>query len=212
MHLESGDNNAMRRIRNVLMSCVPFALVLAISSCDANDIVSLRIRLKDDFSGTLVSSSLATPPPGAVDQATRGVAWKDHLAVIGTSGAFDDVSKLVIDDVTFAGGKTPEGTSYLSVTLPCGAASRWARTLVPMATEERTRLAPIFDPTGELKTLAPKIKLQIELPAAPTAHGVSPTVNGVKEEVEDNKATLLVPVDVVLGTNRTMTWQLTWRK
>ncbi|MBI3845605.1 MAG: hypothetical protein HY292_13300 [Planctomycetes bacterium] len=202
----------MRRIRNVLQSCAPFALVLGISACDANDLVSLRIRLKDDFSGTVVTSSLATPLAGPVDQASRGVAWKDRLAVIGTAGSFDDVSKLAIDDVTFASGKTPDGTSYLSITLPFGPASRWARTLVPMTSEERTRIAPIFDPTGEVKTLAAKIKFEIELPAAPTAHGVSPPVTGVKEEVEDNKATLLVPVDAVLGTSRTMTWQLTWRK
>jgi hypothetical protein len=188
-------------------------LALGIAGCDENDLVSLRIRVNEDGSGTLVTSALANPAgPGAVEQGGRGVAWRDRLSLECASGAFDSIGKLAVEDLVFSSSGGGESSHSIEIALPCGPEAKWLRTFVPLSVDERKRLAPLFDPTGNVKSIGAKIKIVIDLPVAPTAHGVLPIVNGVKESVDGQEATLLVPVDTALASTRSMTWQLTWRK
>ena len=189
-----------------------FPVVLALVGCDESDLVSIRIRLNKDYSGTLVTSGLMIPAePSALERASHGVAWRDRLQVIGASGAFDNVAKLSIEDIVFSCGGGSDGPSYVTINVPRGPQARWVRALAPLSLDERKRATEIFDPTGKVKELGSLVKLQIDFPGPVIAHGVSPSPTGCKEEAEEARATLVVSVETALSQGGVLVWQLTWR-
>jgi hypothetical protein len=188
------------------------ALAALAAGCDESDVVSVRIRLKEDLSGTIVTTSLLVPADaGPVERSSNGVTWSDRVNVVGAAGGFENLSALALGDILFACGVLAGGACYLQVTLPRGPDARWPKTFVPLADVEQRRLGPIFDPSGRAKGIGSNLKLWIELPAPALAHGLVPSATGARQSVEGNEASLVVPVDTARIGGRPLVWQITWK-
>ncbi len=49
-------------------------------SCDESDLVAVRIKLREDLSGTVTTSTLVLPSkPGALEGETAGIDWKSRV-------------------------------------------------------------------------------------------------------------------------------------
>ncbi len=195
--------------RATLISFV--VLALSASGCDETDLVSIRIWLKSDHSGTIATSNLLFPADaGPLERASQGAVWQDRVNVACAAGTFDDLSKLRIEDIVFEAGGTPGGFSFVQVTLPRGPGVRWPGALSPGSTADRERVTKVFDPTGKAKNVGSRIKLEIHLPARVAAHGTPPNAPESEEEIDKERASLLLPLDTALKGNDPLVWHLTW--
>ena len=200
-------------MRSPLRCSLPWGLAVALAACDESDLAAIRLRIAEDLSGTVTASGVRIPhEAGPIEAGTRGAVWTDRAEVVCAAGRFESLTALAIEDLAFAAGTTADGISYVQVTVPRGPETRWARLLSPLSTEERRKGATTLDPTGRLREIGSPLKVEITLPGAVVAHGVVPEVRRVQEEVEGNRATLLVSAEAAQTEGRALVWQITWRK
>ena len=186
----------MGRLAN---ACLPI-LLLVLGACDESDAVSLRIKVREDFSGTIRASSLVLPAAdGLVQRETQGATWDSRVDVACAAGRFDGLSALKLSDLAISGGEAGEGLCFVRVVLPRGEAVRW-------------RVAGAIDPTGKAKTVGSTIKIEIELPATVVGNGLTGKSRGMKATAEGSVATLVVPLEQATTPGEPITWHLTWQK
>lgn len=191
---------------------------LFLAGCDENDAVSVKVRLKDDGSGTLTVSGMVMPTePSAVERAaaagpTSGLAFDKRVELSAASGRFTALTGISVADIAFASGEGEGGFRFVTVTVPQGNNARWPATFVPF--DERTRLdaAGALDPSGKAKDVGQNIKIEIELPAPGVGNGVTGKVRGTKASLEGATATLVVPIQASKGATEPLVWHLTWQK
>jgi len=199
----------MGRLAN---ACLPI-LLLVLGACDESDAVSLRIKVREDFSGTIRASSLVLPAAdGLVQRETQGATWDSRVDVACAAGRFDGLSALKLSDLAISGGEAGEGLCFVRVVLPRGEAARWPRAFVPLSDDGRARVAGAIDPTGKAKTVGSTIKIEIELPATVVGNGLTGKSRGMKATAEGSVATLVVPLEQATTPGEPITWHLTWQK
>jgi hypothetical protein len=188
-------------------------LVLLLAGCDENDAVSIRIRLKEDGTGTMTTSGLLVPPDATrIEGKTQGVTYEKRVQVSGATGHFAALAGVAVADIVFSGGEGEGGFRFVKITLPQGAAAQWPDAFVPL--DERTRLdaAGAIDPSGKSKDIGANLKIEIELPAPVVGNGATGKVRGTKNTVEGSIATLIVPIQGSRQANEPLVWHLTWQK
>lgn len=198
---------------NLRLPGLLLALPLFLSACDENDAVSIKVRLKDDGSGTLTVSGILLPPaPARVELATKGVAYDKRVEMSAATGRFAALTGISVADIEFKSGEGEGGFRYVRVTLPQGASSQWPDAFVPF--DERTRLdaAGALDPSGKAKDLGSNLKIELELPAPVVGNGATGKVRGTKVSIEGATATLVVPIQPARGASEPLVWHLTWQK
>jgi hypothetical protein len=189
-----------------------FSALLLLPGCDETDAVAVRLRLQNDLSGTLTTSTLELPAQGGpVVAATQGVEWNARVSVVCNTGTFASLADVKLFDVVTAGGATPGGMSWASVTIPRGANVAWAKALVPLGPEDRAKSARAFDPSGKTSEVGATIKFEVTLPASAIGNGLKGKVRGVKVSAEGEVATLIVPIEVALTEGDPLIWHLTWQ-
>jgi hypothetical protein len=189
------------------------ALPLLLAACDETDAVAVRIRLRDDLSGTVRTSSLVLPAAdGPVQKASDGATWGTRAEMACATGTFVDISKLRIVDIAFGAGEGGQGIGFAKVVLPRGPDVRWPKNFVPMAEDERKGVAAALDPSGKSESVGTTLKLEIELPSAVIGNGVVGKTRGTKVTADGSVATLVVPLDAMTTPGDPITWHLTWQK
>jgi hypothetical protein len=186
---------------------------LTLAACDETDAVAVRIRLRDDLSGTVRTSGLQLPSSGGpVQQASQGVTWENRVAVLCVTGSFPEFSKLKIADISFSAGEGGDGIGFARVVLPRGEAARWPKAFVPLSPEERKSVASALDPTEKTESVGDTIKIEIELPSAVVGNGVIGKTRGTKATAEGTVATLIVPINTATTPGDPIVWHLTWQR
>lgn len=187
-------------------------LVGLLAGCDEEDVVSLRIRLREDLSGSMVVSSIGEATQvSPVESGAEGVEWEERLALSMTSGSFARLSGMAFHGLTFDAG-TSAGLGYLRVRIPRGPEATWVDALVPgelRATERKQRLSEALGGT-RLARVASSLKIVVELPGDALAHGLNTRALGLEEEVQGAEVSLVVPFDLALGEDPDIVWHLTW--
>ncbi|MFN0009109.1 MAG: hypothetical protein ACKVXR_14495 [Planctomycetota bacterium] len=186
---------------------------LTLPACDETDAVAVRIRLRDDLSGTVRTSGLVVPTEEhAVQRETQGVTWGNQVDIACASGTFSSIGSLRIADIEFAAGSGHESIGFARVVIPRGEAVRWAKTFVPLDATQRKEAAGALDPSGRSVEVGSTIKIEVELPAAVIGNGLTGKTRGVKVSAEGAIATLVVPLETIhLGTEP-IVWHLTWQR
>lgn len=203
----------MRPTARTLPALIP-ALLLALfaTGCDEDDAVSIRLRVEDDFSGEVRTSSLAMPAaPGAVTREIGGVRWDSEVAVVAAAGTFGSLSELALADLSLQAGRAEDGMRFLRISIPRGPETRWPAAFVPLDGGQRTRAAAALDPSGRAKDIGANLKLEVDLPDAVVGNGVSNRARGVRAKAEGDVATLLVPLEVGRTPGDAIVWHLTWQ-
>jgi hypothetical protein len=186
---------------------------LTLGACDESDAVSVHLRLRADFQGTITTSGLvAAAGPNRVESASTGAAFDDRAEVAAASGRFAALNGLKVGDIAFAAGEADEGFRFIKVTLPQGAAAQWPNLFVPLDEAARLKAAGALDPSGKSKDVGTSLKIEIELPGAVIGNGVQGKVRGTKFTSEGAIATLIVPVQAARGATEPLVWHLTWQK
>ena len=189
------------------------ASLAALPACDETDAVAVRVKLRDDFSGTVRTSGLALPQAdGAVEQASEGAVWGSRVEMVCATGTFAEVSKLKVADISFSAGAGGQGIGYAQVSIPRGPDVRWPGAFVPLSEEERKSVAGALDPTGKSEAVGATIKLEFELPSAVVGNGVIGKVRGTKTTAEGPLATIIVPIEAMRAPGDPLVWHLTWQK
>jgi len=187
------------------------ALTLLLHSCDEDNAVSARLRLRADLSGTIVVSALAAPgAPGAVEERAVGATFEHRVTMQGASGRFPSLPGLNLADITFAAGTPEGGLRWCRVEVPTGAAAEWPALFVPISEEERLAAADAFDPSGRARDIGRTLKLEIELPGPAVGNGVTGRVRGTKNTADGSIATLIVPIVPAREATDPLVWHLTW--
>lgn len=86
--------------------CILSVLIsmLLFTGCSESDIVSVRIQLNTDLSGTITTSSLQVPSAGgALERRSSGVNWNNRLNVVIAASAFSNLGELRLEDIQLAG-------------------------------------------------------------------------------------------------------------
>ena len=189
------------------------ASLLALPACDETDAVAVRVRLRDDLSGTIRTSGLALPGgDGPLQQSSEGAVWGSRVEMLCATGTFVDVSKLRVADITFGAGSGGQGIGFAQVTIPRGPDVRWPRAFVPLSSDERKSAAGALDPTGKSDAVGATLKIEVELPSAVVGNGVLGKPRGTKASAEGAVATLVVPIDTMSTPGDPVVWHLTWQK
>ena len=198
-------------VRTPTALLIAFPLLLA--ACDETDAVAVRVRLRDDLSGTVRTSGLALPTgDGPVQKMSEGATWGSRVEMVCATGTFVDLSKLRIGDIAFTAGEGAQGIGFASVVLPRGPDVRWPKSFVPLTEDERKSVAGALDPTGKSDSVGTTLKIEVELPSAVVGNGVVGKTRGTKATAEGSLATLIVPLDTMLTPGDPITWHLTWQK
>ena len=189
-------------------------LLPVLTACDESDSCSLRLVVKPDLSGTVTASGIGVPSePLPVEQASQGAAWQSRGQIVVVSGSFGDLEKepLRLGDLVVSAARLGD-KALLEVALPRGPEVAWPGLLAPPGEDERSALRTLFDPKGETKELGAVVKIVLDLPAEPTAHGLSMTFRGLEEAVDGRTATLVVPLALVRTSEpaRPLVWHLTF--
>ncbi len=183
------------------------------AGCDETDLVAIRIRLREDLSGTVMTSALAKPTAdGAMQAESQGAAWESRVDVACASGKFDSLSALKLADLSFSSGQAEGGLHFVKVTLPRGDQARWPRALMPLSADERTRAASALDPSGKSPNVGTVIKIEIELPAPVVSSGLTGKTRGTKASSEAEVATLVVPFETATTAGESIHWHVTWQR
>jgi hypothetical protein len=189
------------------------ALPLFLAACDETDAVAVRVKLRDDLSGTVRTSGLVLPAgDGPVQKLSEGATWGSRVEMVCATGTFVDLSKLRIADIAFGSGEGAQGIGFARVVLPRGPDVRWPKTFVPLTDDERKSVSGAIDPTGKSEAVGATLKIEIELPSAVVGNGVVGKTRGTKVSAEGSLATLIVPLDTMLTPGDPITWHLTWQK
>ncbi len=198
----------LRTAAPLLLACIA-----ALAGCDETDAVAVRVRLKEDFSGTVRTSGIAIPAAeGSVQSASAGVDWGSRVEMICATGAFADVNKLKVCDLSFVAGNGGDGIGYLQVTIPRGPDARWPRAFVPLDDAERKSVAGALDPSGKADSVGTSIKLEVELPSQVVGNGFVGKARGTKTTMESGIATIVVPLDVMTTPGDPLVWHMTWQR
>jgi hypothetical protein len=183
--------------------------------CEESDLVSLRLRLQTDLAGTLTTSSLLVPAePGALANGTSGVAWGAKLNVVCATGAFQQVDRLRVGEITFTAHGPGDQTGFLRVEIPRGPNLQWHKLLAP-AEPERKAAVEALDADGKASSIGSVVKLVVELPGAVVGHGAGVAggrLRGLQEEVDRQVATLIVPLAEARREGPPVVWHLSWQK
>ena len=179
-------------------SALLLASLLTLSACDETDAVAVRIRLRDDFSGTVRTSGLVLPADeGEIQRASQGVTWGNRVAVTCATGTFTAIENLRIADIEFGAGGADQALGFARVVVPRGEAARWVKAFVPLDANQRKEAAGALDPSGRTIEVGATIKIELELPAAVIGNGLTGKTRGTKVSSEGAIATLVVPLDSV---------------
>jgi hypothetical protein len=195
-----------------LLSLCLFSLVW-LSACDDDDAVSIRIRLRDDGSGTITTSGITVPADATrVEGSTKGVQYGKRVLVSAAMGRFAALTGVNVADIVFTAGEGEGGFRYLNVTIPQGQGAQWPDAFMPL--DERTRLdaAAALDPSGKSKDVGANLKIQIEMPAVIVSDGATGKVRGTKNSEEGSTATLVVPIQGSRAATEPLVWHITWQK
>jgi len=187
--------------------------LLMLPACDETDAVAVRIRLRDDFSGTVRTSGLVLPAEeGAIQRESQGVTWSNRVDIACANGTFTSIESLKIADIEFAAGGADQAIGFARVVIPRGEAVRWPHAFVPLDSAQRKEAASALDPSGRSLEVGATIKIELELPAAVIGNGLTGKTRGTKVSAEGAIATLVVPLDSVAKETEPIVWHLTWQR
>ncbi len=182
-------------------------------ACDEDDAVSIRIRLRDDGSGTLTTSGLIVPTDATrVEGASKGLQVDKRVQVSAAMGRFTALTGVSVADITFAAGEGDGGFRFLKVTVPQGQAAAWPDAFVPFDERARLDAAAALDPSGKSKDVGATLKIEIEMPSIVIDNGATGKVRGTKNSDEGTTATLVVPIQSARAATEPLVWHLTWQK
>ncbi|MEW6745719.1 MAG: hypothetical protein AB1486_23465 [Planctomycetota bacterium] len=185
--------------------------IFAASACEEEDVVSIRLAVSNDLSGTIACSTLLIPAEsGPLEKAGVGIDWNNRATLVCAAGSFASLSRLQLEDISFSASDAAAGIRSIRVILPRGPAARWPRTVAPSSAAERERAARTFDASGRWDRIGAVLKLVIDLPGNVVGHGVSLRARGIKEAADLARATLIVPLDVAATEGMPLVWHLTW--
>lgn len=184
-----------------------------LAGCDETDAVAVRVRVEDDLTGTVTVNALELPASGgAAVEASKGADWTARVGIVCNTGTFQELGRLELADIAFAGGSNPSGLVYATVTLPRGEKAVWPKKLVPLSADDRTKSAKAFDPSGKTAEVGATVKLEFTLPSSVIGNGLLGKTRGVRLSSDGNVATLLVPIDVALSAGEPLVWHMTWQR
>jgi hypothetical protein len=187
-------------------------LALVLSACDQSDASAVKIALKPDLSGEVLSSSVVVKPAeGPAQKGTTGVAWQTTGAVVVAKGTFADITKLDIGGITFAIGG-PGADPMLRVSLPRGPAAAWPALFTDPSKDARKNAAQALEPGAKAPTIGDAIKIEISVPGVVVTAGETSKARGVNSSFEETKATLIVPVSAAMAPGDPIVWHITWRE
>lgn len=186
---------------------------LLLAACDENDAVSVKVRLKDDGTGTFTVSGMILPTdPSRVEGATAGVGFDKRVVLSAATGRFTTLTGVTVSDIGFVAGEGEGGFRFVKITVPQGTASQWPGVFVPFDERARLDAAGALDPSGKAKDVGQNLKIEVELPAPAVGNGVTGKVRGTKASIEGTTATLVVPIQASRGAGEPLVWHLTWQK
>ena len=198
---------------NRAMSALLLVPLLTLPACDETDAVAVRIRLRDDFSGTVRTSGLVVPPEeGEVQRQSQGVTWSTRVDVACANGTFASIESLKIADLEFTAGGSDQAIGFARVVVPRGEAAKWAKVFVPLDQAQRKDAAVALDPTGRSVDVGATLKIELELPTAVIGNGLTGKTRGTKVSAEGTIATLIVPLETVAAEKEPLVWHLTWQR
>ncbi|MCY2961711.1 MAG: hypothetical protein NTY35_16240 [Planctomycetota bacterium] len=186
-------------------------LLLVAAGCDEDNAISVRLRLQEDLSGTIITSALAQPVgPGAVEGAAVGATFDRQVELRGAKGRFATLEGLRVGDVRFSGGASESGLRWVRVEVPTGPDARWPGLFVPLSEADRRSAAEAFEVSGQARDVGKTFKIEIELPSSVVSIGATGKVRGTKSSSDARIATLIVPIEPARGGKEPLVWQLTW--
>jgi hypothetical protein len=196
-----------RAARPALLLALAGAAAL-LGACGEEDATSIRITLKPDLSGTVITSSIHTPAqPTPAEAAANGVTFSARGGVAVAKGAFTDIRTIKLADLTFAHATTGSQQTLI-VTIPRGPKALWPATLSIPAEADRKKAAAIVD---EKSRVGETLKLEVTLPVKVANTGFNGKARGASTSSEDTKATFLVPVDVAYQPGDPLVWYINYQ-
>jgi hypothetical protein len=200
----------VRQIAALLL--IPAAAAV-LPACSQSDASSLKLTLRQDLSGELLTSSVALREArdGPVQTAVSGADWKAAGTLVVARGEFADVGKLNIGGISF----TPSvrgGAPVLRVTIERGSAAKWPDAFTVTDREARKNTALTLDPSAKASSIGEAIKLQISVPGQVISAGTDNKERGVNSSYEETLATLIIPARVAIADGRPITWHITWKE
>ncbi len=201
-------------LKVLLSSFLAASLAVALSACGEEDATSIRIQVNDDWTGTILASSVIIPAEaGPAESAVSGATWESRGAIAMAKGTFTDISKLKIADMTFEYGGA--GVSrVIRVSLPRGPNAQWPKALTIPSGEQRKAVTTALDPKDEASRLGQVMKIELTVPGTVVSASIRSKGRGLSSAQEQTIATLLVPVDVALdpADGQPLVWHVTWER
>lgn len=195
----------------LLRALAVLTLVLPLAGCDEDNAVSVRLRLSQDLSGTIITSGLAqSSGPGPIEQATVGASFDRQVALRGAKGRFPALDGLKVGDLVFAGSVPDTGLRSVRVEVPTGPEAKWPSLFVPLTEAERRSATEAFEVAGRARDVGRTIKIEIELPSPVVSNGATGKVRGTKNTSDGAIATLIVPIEAAREGKEPLVWHVTW--
>lgn len=188
------------------------ALAFLLSACEEEDAASVRVKLRPGGAGEIHTSCLVQlAEAGPVEARLAGSTARARVGLVASSGAFADIARLGVADISFRAGASDSGLRWLEVTVPQGPDAQWPRLFVPMDDAARLDAVAALGGGEEAKQVGSALKLEIELPASVVSQGLAgEKVRGARGKSEGTTATLMVPVERALKAAAPLSWQITW--
>jgi len=196
-----------------MRALVPWVLCLSASTfaCGDTAVATIRIDLKSDGSGTLVTSSLLVPEAaGQLEQAVNGAEWQSRANLYCAGGKFQKIDELEVADLSFSSGSTDADFEFLRVTLPRGRVAKWPGLMLPTR-PQRQDAQRTFDPRGDFANAASHVMLEVDIPGIVISHDVNPRLIGVQSNLQGKRVTLTLPIDHAHLSGDPLVWLITWR-
>lgn len=201
-------------LKMMLTLALAATLAVVLTACGEEDATSVRIQVNEDWTGTIIASSIVIPPqPSPAESAADGATWESRGAISMAKGTFADISRLKIADMSFEyGGAGASG--FIRVNLPRGPNAQWPKALTIPSGEQRAAVAKALDPKEQASRLGQVMKIELTVPGTVVSASVKGKGRGLSSAQEQTIATLLVPVDVAMdpADGQPLVWHVTWER
>src|SRR5262245_60124285 len=188
-------------------------LLLLAAACSESDVVTVRVTLAPDGSGTVSASSLSIPTEKlAFEGRTKGAEWTDRATLACAKGTFKSLAALEMADIRFSSGTTAEGSAYVRATFPAGSKAAWCGVFAPPPDVQK-KAAGTLDPTGRATSSGSMLKLEVEVPGQVVAVGHTPLeIRGITTDKTKDRAMIVVPIHRTLESGeKEIVFDMTWR-
>lgn len=189
------------------------AVFVTLAGCSSQDPVGVRVNLSQSGSGTIAVAALSLPEISKeLSTRSKGVDWSMDARLSVTTGKFDALDGLAVDDLRIRSKDFgADGSGTIRISLPCGDEAKWFRSL-HVSPSDRGVLRKTLEQSINEVELHENVTITVAVDGARVAGSLVQPIPRVTVGSKDETCTMVVPLEILESRTEPMVLVLNWER